>query len=76
MFSKISPPSEAVGKERAPEVAFGHEGASDAADGGEIFENCIVKNFHVSKYESGCVRAFPCSYVMQFRVTKSNLKTK
>jgi len=31
-----------------------NEGASDEVDGGEIFENCIEKNFHVSLiYESG-----------------------
>jgi len=41
--------------------SFDREGASDDASDGEIFENCIEKNFHVPKHESGHWRTLSVS---------------
>jgi hypothetical protein len=50
VFSKRTPSSAAIGEESsAKRSSSDHEHEDDEAGDGEIFENCIEKNFHVPK---------------------------
>jgi hypothetical protein len=53
--------------------SFDREGASDDASDGEIFENCIEKNFHVPNMRAAIIGLFPCPLVVQFRESRNEL---